>query len=160
MVSGRGREVSNVRDDGRKSVVSRSHNKPEVGLETHISKLSTKSRKQFSINNGSGPGRPLGPKPVPAKAPVPAKSSLPATMKVNQPLAKSNISGSHKPTPSRLQPVARKPATLNLQSANGRTTSSHGQASVLKRPVQKDHRETSNPRLNVKPALPSSKAQV
>ncbi|KAH6758645.1 hypothetical protein C2S51_018880 [Perilla frutescens var. frutescens] len=126
-----------------------------LGLDrvANTGKSLTESRKQLGSNNGSGPGRPLGPKAVPGK------SSVPATGKVTHPVAKNIISGARKPTPSTVQPVARKP-TPHLQSGNNRPTTSHGQPSVLKRPVHRDYQETNKPKVITKQALPSSKVQL
>lgn len=167
-MNARGREDSSSRD-GRKPMLPSSQNKPKVGLDklAHTGKSPTESRKQygsnngsvpesrkqFSSNNGSGPGRP------PAHKPVPAKSSVPATAKVTQPVAKNNISGARKPTPAG-PPVARKPAPSNLQSSNNRPSSSHGQSSVMRRPIQKDSPQTSRPKVISRQSLPSSKVQV
>lgn len=153
-MNGRGREDFNYRD-GRKPMLPNSQNKPKVGLDklAHSGKASTESIKQFGSNNGSGPGRPLGPKSVPAK------SSVPSTAKVTQPVAKNIIPGARKPTQP-VQPVARKPTPSNLHSGNSRPTSSHGQPSVMRRPIQKDYQQTSRPKVISKQALPSSKAQL
>lgn len=160
-MNGRGREDSNYRD-GRKPMLPNSQNKPKVGLDklAHSGKASTESRKQFGSSNGSGPGRPLGPKSVPAK------SSVSSTAKATQPVAKNIIPGVRKPTQP-VQAVARKPAPSNLHSGNSRPTSSHGQPSVMRRPIQKDsqqtskpYQQTSKPKVISKQALPSSKAQV
>lgn len=152
----RGREVSNGRD-GRKPMLASSQCKPKVGLEklAHTGKSSIESRKQLGSNNGSGPGRPLGPKGVPTKG------SVPATGKVTQPIAKNTISGARKPTSSPTQCVARKPTPSKLQSGVHRPAPSRSQPSLLKRSsVQKEYQETSKPKAISKQALPSSRVQV
>ncbi|MCD7467263.1 hypothetical protein HAX54_004592 [Datura stramonium] len=67
------------------------------------------SRKQFGSSNGSGPGRPLGPKGVPPKVTGDLNDK-----KVLTPGAKSTVPASHKPTPSRVQhPVPRQSSVQN-----------------------------------------------
>lgn len=152
-----GREVSSGRD-GRKPMVPCSQSKSKVGMDKdklgHTNKSSTESRRQFGSNSGSGPGRPLRPKVVPAKI------SVPTTAKLTQPVAKNVISGVRKPTSLPLQPAARRPPPLNLQSGTNRPTHPHGQPSALKRPVQKDYHETSKHKVISKQSLPSSKVEV
>lgn len=155
MVNGRAKEVFNGRD-GRKPMLPCSQSKSKVGMDksAHTNKSSTDSRKQFVNNNGSGPGRPLGPKVLPSN------NSVRATAKSAQPAAKKNISVVRKPTSSPHQPVARRPAQLNPQSGNNRPMSLHGQPSALRRPVQKDNYESSKPKVVSRQSLPSSKVQV
>ncbi|KAI3462630.1 hypothetical protein Pfo_019293 [Paulownia fortunei] len=156
VVNDRGREVSNGRD-GRKPMLASSQSKPKVGLEkmAPATKLSIESRKQLGSNNGSGPGRPLGPKGVPSKSPVPA------TGKVTPAVAKNTMAGAHKLTPSALQSVARKPTPSHLQSGIHRPAPSRGQPSLLKKSsVQKEYQETSKPKVMTKQALPSSRDQL
>lgn len=152
MVNGRGREDSNYRD-GRRPMPP-STQKPKAGLDrlSHTGKSSAEPRKQFGSSNGSGPGRPLGPKAVPAR------SSVPATAKATQPVAKNIISGARRPTPSSTQPVSRKPTQSNMHSTSNRPSSSHSRQSVMTRPVHQQ--QTSKPKFLSKQALPSSKPQV
>ncbi|XP_042015306.1 protein SPT2 homolog isoform X2 [Salvia splendens] len=155
MGNGRAKEVFNG-PDGRKPMLPCSQSKSKVGMDksAHTNKSSTESRKQFGNNNGSGPGRPLGPKVLPSY------NSVRATAKSAQPAAKKNISVVRKPTSSPLQPVARRPVQLNPQSGNNRPTSLHGQPSALRRPVQNDNYESSKPKVASRQSLPSSKVQL
>ncbi|KAL8528889.1 hypothetical protein ACS0TY_006381 [Phlomoides rotata] len=152
----RGREPPSNGRDGRKPILASSHGKPKVGLEklAHTGKSSADSRRMLGSSNGSGPGRPLGPKGVPSK------SSIPATGKMSQPIARNVISGDRRPSSSSVQSGARKPNPSNIQSAVRRPPPSHGQQQPthLKRPLaQREYQETSKPKVIAKQALPSSR---
>lgn len=139
-------------------MLSSSHGKSKVGLEklTHTGKSSVESRKQLGSSNGSGPGRPIGPKGGPSK------SFVPATGKVSQPIARNVTSGDRRPPSSSVQSGARKPTPSNIQSGVHRPSSSHSQQPThSKRPLaQREYRETSKPKVITKQAMPSSRPLV
>ncbi|PIN00349.1 hypothetical protein CDL12_27149 [Handroanthus impetiginosus] len=157
VVNDRGRDVSDGRDR-RKPVSGSSQSKPKVdpGKVAPTRKLSIDSRKQLGNNNGSGPGRPLGPKGVPSKSPVPA------TLKTAPPVARNMVAATHKPTSSSLQPGVRKPMPSNLPSSNHRPPPSNGQPSHLKKSSvpRKEYQEASKPKMIAKQPLPPPREQL
>ncbi|KZV57031.1 hypothetical protein F511_08189 [Dorcoceras hygrometricum] len=66
VVNDRGREASNGYEH-RKHMISGSQTKGVPEKIDRTSRLSVESRKQLGSNSGSGPGRPLGPKPIPPR---------------------------------------------------------------------------------------------
>ncbi|KAI3696168.1 hypothetical protein L1987_79178 [Smallanthus sonchifolius] len=102
-----GRKVINGHHEERKHLSTSSQTRPKAGQQSQrpstASKLpstSLDSRKQVARNEGSGPGRPSGQKPIPSKMPaVVNKSKV-----IPPPVSRSSIPTGHKPQPSRLPP--------------------------------------------------------
>lgn len=156
VVNQRGREVLNGHDERRPKLASSQRETNKAGLEkmVHARKLPAEDRRQLGSNNGSGPGRPLGPKGMPSK------TVLPATRTANPAVAKNTVSRVQKPTPSQMQSVQRKPTSSNLQS-NIHRPPPRIQSSIPKRPpMQKEYQENSKPKIMTKQPLPSSREQV
>ncbi|XAR51437.1 hypothetical protein NMG60_11006069 [Bertholletia excelsa] len=137
------RPLSNGREE-RKPLSSGSHTHPKAGPHklTSGSKLlssSHDSRRQLGNNNGSGPGRPVGPKVLPPKTPTAT-----AERKVCAAAAKSSLPSATKPPSSKLQSSAPK------------------QQSVLKKPLEnrKEFHESSKGKILPKQQVPSSKQQI
>ncbi|XP_011073645.1 protein SPT2 homolog isoform X1 [Sesamum indicum] len=152
VVNDRGRDVSNGRD-GRRPMPPSSQSKPK-GAPEKTAKLSTEPRKQLGSHNGSGPGRPQGPKGMPSKSPMPASG------KVTAPVAKSTMAGSHRPNPSTIQSGARKPLPSHMQSGTQRPAPPRSQPPLKKPTVQrKEYQESSKPKVVSKQPLPSSRDQ-
>ncbi|KAL0381475.1 UNVERIFIED_CONTAM: hypothetical protein Sangu_0211800 [Sesamum angustifolium] len=153
VVNDRGRDVSNGRD-GRRPMPPSSQSKPK-GAPEKTAKLSTEPRKQLSSHNGSGPGRPQGPKGMPSKSP------MPATGKATAPVAKNTMAGSQKANPSSIQSGARKPLPSHSQSGSQRPAPPRSQPPLKKPMVQrKDYQESSKPKVVTKQPLPSSRDQL
>ncbi|CAA3004505.1 Hypothetical predicted protein [Olea europaea subsp. europaea] len=155
-----------VKDNGKKAFSGHPERKPmpaggqprsKVGSEklAPSSKLSMGIKQKLSMNNGSGPGRPVGMKDGPSRNPAATTGK-----KVTAPVAKSSMPGELKPTPSYLQPKLQK------------STPSHSQSSLQKKPLvqRKDSQETikakviprqpmSSSRPLVKPLPPKSSAR-
>ncbi|KAK4426493.1 hypothetical protein Salat_1417900 [Sesamum alatum] len=173
VVNDRGRDVSNGRE-GRRPMPPSSQSKPK-GAPEKTAKLSTDPRKQLGSHNGSGPGRPQGP-----KGGMPSKSPMPATGRANAPVAKSTMASSHRPNPSPIQSGARKPMPSHSQSGSQRPPSQsgsqrlhpqsgtqrpalpRGQPPLVKKPTvqRKEYQEASKPKVVTKQALPSSRDQL
>ncbi|KAK2997559.1 hypothetical protein RJ639_026409 [Escallonia herrerae] len=124
-----GRKVVNGRDE-RRPLPTGNQIRPKVGPQTSAStsnrtSTSVESRKQLGSSNGSGPGRPLGPKGLPSKVPNTVIKRIAA------PIGKSSINGLRQPAPSKLQSSNTKPPLEQKKRfpefSNGRT--------VSKRPV-------------------------
>ncbi|KAL0395866.1 UNVERIFIED_CONTAM: hypothetical protein Scaly_0035000 [Sesamum calycinum] len=153
VVNDRGRDVSNGRD-GRRPMPPSSQSKPK-GAPEKTAKLSTEPRKQLGSHNGSGPGRPQGPKGMPSKSP------MPATGKATAPVAKNTMAGSQKANPSSIQSGARKPLPSHSQSGSQRPAPPRSQPPLKKPMVQrKDYQESSKPKVVTKQPLPSSRDQL
>ncbi|KAK2982303.1 hypothetical protein RJ640_014822, partial [Escallonia rubra] len=138
-----GRRVVNGRDE-RKPLPTGNQIRPKVGPQTSAStsnrtSTSVESRKQLGSSNGSGPGRPLGPKGLPSKVPNTV------VKKIAAPIGRSSINGLRQPAPSKLQSSNTKP-----------------QSSNMKPPLEQKKRfpESSNGRTMSKQPVPSSKPQV
>ncbi|KAL2459043.1 protein SPT2-like protein [Forsythia ovata] len=145
-----------AKDSGKKAVTGHLERKPmpaggqlrpKVGSEklAPASKLSMGSKQKLGMNNGSGPGRPVGMKVTPSRNPAATTGK-----KVTAPVAKSSMPGERKPIPSRLQPQVHKPNPSQLQS------------SVPKKPLiqRKESRETSKAKVIPKQPMSSSRPQV
>ncbi|KAK2998681.1 hypothetical protein RJ639_022865, partial [Escallonia herrerae] len=120
-----GRKVVNGRDE-RRPLPTGNQIRPKVGPQTSAStsnrtSTSVESRKQLGSSNGSGPGRPLGPKGLPSKVPNTV------VKKIAAPIGKSSINGLRQPAPSKLQSSNTKPPLEQKkrfpESSNGRTAS-------------------------------------
>ncbi|CAA0841075.1 SPT2 chromatin protein [Striga hermonthica] len=109
----RGREPTSNDRNVRRPMPSSIQNKPKLGQEkTKIPiKPAMDPRKQLGSNNGSGPGRPVGPKSM-------SSSSAPiSTSKATPAIAKHTMAGGvRKPAPSSVQSAIRKPMPSNMQS--------------------------------------------
>ncbi|KAJ8531061.1 hypothetical protein K7X08_025792 [Anisodus acutangulus] len=109
------------------------------------------SRKQFGSSNGSGPGRPLGPKGVPPKV-----TGDPNDKKFLTPGSKSTLPASYKPTPSRVQPTVPKQYSVQnripLESGKSKVMSKQG-VPVPKPQVaiQKQTASSSRPQIKAPP---------
>ncbi|KAK4341100.1 hypothetical protein RND71_039601 [Anisodus tanguticus] len=109
------------------------------------------SRKQFDSSNGSGPGRPLGPKGVPPKV-----TGDPNDKKFLTPGSKSTLPASYKPTPSRVQPTVPKQSSVQnripLESGKSKVMSKQG-VPVPKPQVaiQKQTASSSRPQIKAPP---------
>ncbi|XP_059285270.1 uncharacterized protein LOC132038616 isoform X3 [Lycium ferocissimum] len=115
------------------------------------------SRKQFGSSNGSGPGRPLGPKGVPPKV-----SGNPNDKKFLTPGAKSTVPASHRPTPSRVQPAAPRQSSVQnripLESGKSKVMSKQG-VPVSKTQVAIQKQPASSSRPQIKPPPPRNGAR-
>ncbi|KAK9059969.1 hypothetical protein SSX86_020673 [Deinandra increscens subsp. villosa] len=109
-----GRKLINGHHEERKPLPTSSQTRPKAGQQSQrpssASKLpstSLDSRKQLGRNEGSGPGRPSGQKPIPSKRPMVVNRSK----VVHPPVSRGSIPTGHKPQPSRPQPSSlhRKP---------------------------------------------------
>lgn len=109
------------------------------------SKLSMGFKQKLGMNNGSGPGRPVGMKDVPSRNPAATTGK-----KVTAPIAKSSMPCERKPAPSHLQPKVHKSIPSNLQS------------SVQKKPLvqRKESQETIKAKVMPRQPMPSSRPQV
>lgn len=152
-----GRDPPSSGRDGRKPMPASSHGKPKVGLEklAHTGKSSVESRKHIGSSNGSGPGRPVGPKGMHSK------NSVPATGKMSQPIARNANSGDRRHSSSSIQSGGtRRPTSSNIQSGIRRPPPS-SESTHLKRPLaQREYHETSKPKAISKQTLPSSRPPV
>lgn len=118
---------------------------PKAAIQKSVSinrptQPSLDSRKQFSSSNGSGPGRPLGPKGVPTKV-----TGNPNDKKFLAPGAKSNVAALHRPTPSKMLPSVRRQSLVQnrvpLESGKSKVMPKQGvpvsrpQGVIQKQPV-------------------------
>lgn len=99
-----GRKVINGHHEERKPLLTSSQVRPKAGQQSQRPTTASKfpstsldSRKQVGRNEGSGPGRPSGHKPVPSKMPtVVNKSKV-----IPPPVSRGYIATGHKPQSSR-----------------------------------------------------------
>ncbi|KAI7738676.1 hypothetical protein M8C21_006853 [Ambrosia artemisiifolia] len=102
-----GRKVINGHHEERKPLSTSSQARPKAGQQSQRPSTSSRlpstsldSRKQVGRNEGSGPGRPSGQKPVPSKMqPLVNKSKV-----IPRPASRGSIPTGHKPQPSRPPP--------------------------------------------------------
>ncbi|XP_009781867.1 uncharacterized protein LOC107779433 [Nicotiana tabacum] len=135
---------------------------PKAAIQKSVSinrptQPSLDSRKQFSSSNGSGPGRPLGPKGVPTKV-----TGNPNDKKFLAPGAKSNVAALHRPTPSKMLPSVRRQSLVQnrvpLESGKSKVMPKQGvpvsrpQGVIQKQPV-------SSSRPQIKPPPPRNIAR-
>ncbi|CAL5372640.1 unnamed protein product [Camellia sinensis] len=149
-----GRQVPNSREE-RKPMSTGSQTHPKTGPRKLISAgkpipTSVDSRKQLGNNNGSGPGRPLGPKGLPSKMPAATterRVAAPQRQSLDQ---KPSV---HRPPSSKLHSSAPKQASVPKQSLDQKKEvqgSSRGKM-MPKQPVP-----SSKPQINKQPAkIPS-----
>ncbi|XP_052196115.1 probable starch synthase 4, chloroplastic/amyloplastic [Diospyros lotus] len=135
-----GRQVPNGREE-RKPLSTSSQMLPKSGPpRTPASKPIQKAfdpRKQIGNSNGSGPGRPVGPKSLPSKTPAATTER-----RVSAAGAKSSVPSVHRPPASKLHSSASK--------------------QVLKHPLdmKKEFQESSRAKQLPKQPVPSSKPQI
>ncbi|GER33112.1 SPT2 chromatin protein [Striga asiatica] len=145
----------------RRPVPSVCQNKPKVGQERAKppTKPAMDPRKQLGSNNGSGPGRPVGPKSLPSRRPTPI-----TTGKTTSSTSKhTTVAGAHKPARSAVQPHIRKPMPSNMQSGIHKSVPSRAQpSSATRKPSvqQEEYRGSGKPMAMTKQAASSSRDQL
>lgn len=144
-----GRKVMNGREE-RKPMPTSSQMRPKSSSQSQrpstaskVTSTSLDSRKQVSRNEGSGPGRPSGHKPLPSKMPA-NKQKVISTQ-----VARGPIPTGHKPLPSRPPASVHKRPVEHRRDDRG---SSNG--NMIRKPVV-----TSKPQIKQHPARPLSGAQ-
>ncbi|GMP47364.1 hypothetical protein CsSME_00015134 [Camellia sinensis var. sinensis] len=149
-----GRLVPNSREE-RKPMSTGSQTHPKTGPRKLISAgkpipTSVDSRKQLGNNNGSGPGRPLGPKGLPSKMPAATterRVAAPQRQSLDQ---KPSV---HRPPSSKLHSSAPKQASVPKQSLDQKK---EAQGSSRGKMMPKQPVPSSKPQINKQPAkIPS-----
>lgn len=111
----------------------------------------TLDSRKFGSSNGSGPGRSLGPKGVPPKVTGDVNDK-----KFLTPGAKSTVSASHQPTPSRVQPALPRQSSVQnripLESGKSKVMSKQGVPfSKPQVAIQKQQASLSRPQIKPPP---------
>ncbi|KAI3816440.1 hypothetical protein L1987_16138 [Smallanthus sonchifolius] len=148
-----GRKVINGHHEERKHLPTSSQTRPKAGQQSQrpstTSKLpstSLDSRKQVARNEGSGPGRPSGQKPIPSKMPaVVNKSKV-----IPPPVSRGSIPTGHKPQPSRPPPPPLHKKPLEHKKDDRRPT----MGNITRKPVV-----SSKPQMKQQPARPQASSQ-
>ncbi|KAL8224304.1 hypothetical protein R6Q57_019779 [Mikania cordata] len=142
-----GRKVINGHHEERKPVHTSSQTRPKAGQQSQrpstASRLPSTSldfRKQISRNEGSGPGRPSGQRPVPSKMQTVVNKSK----AIPPPVSRGSIPTGHKPQPSR--PLQKKP--LEPKKDDRRPALGN----VIKKPMV-----SSKPQIRQQPARPPAR---
>ncbi|KAK4366354.1 hypothetical protein RND71_014234 [Anisodus tanguticus] len=142
---------------GRKLLDDREVKRGSQMQPKSVIEKSVSINKPIGSSNGSGPGRPLGPKGVPPKV-----TGDPNDKKFLTPGSKSTLLASHRPTPSRLQPaVPRQSSVQNripLESGKSKVMSKQG-VPVSKPQVAIQKQAVSSSRPQIKAPPPSNVAR-
>ncbi|KAF5777489.1 putative chromatin SPT2 [Helianthus annuus] len=149
-----GRKVINGHHEERKPLPTSSQTRPKPGQQSQrpstsnrLPSTSSDSRKQVSRNEGSGPGRPSGQKPVPSKmAAVVNKSKA-----ISPLVSRGSVPTGHKPQSSRPPPSSlqkkplehkkddRRPATGNIIRKPVVSSKPQIKQQLQKQQLQKQH---------------------
>ncbi|XP_024961167.1 protein SPT2 homolog isoform X2 [Cynara cardunculus var. scolymus] len=146
------RKVINGRDERRPLPTSsqmRAKAVPQSQRPSTSSKAtptSLESRKQLGRNEGSGPGRPLGQRPLPSKMPVANKQKV-----LSPSVSRGSIPTGHKPLPSRPLPATHKKPLEHKRDDRGPS-----KGNVIRKPVPM---LSSKPQIKQQPARPPASAQ-
>ncbi|KAI3817092.1 hypothetical protein L1987_10879 [Smallanthus sonchifolius] len=147
-----GRKVINVHREERKPLPTSSQMRPKAGQQSQrpstankLTSTSVDSRKQVGRNEGSGPGRPSGQKPIPSKLPALVNKSK----VIPPPVSRGSIPTGHKPQPSRPAPPLHKKPLEQKRDDRGPT-----KGNIIRNPVV-----SSKPQMKQHPTRPPASSQ-
>ncbi|KVH88764.1 Chromatin SPT2 [Cynara cardunculus var. scolymus] len=144
------RKVINGRDERRPLPTSsqmRAKAVPQSQRPSTSSKAtptSLESRKQLGRNEGSGPGRPLGQRPLPSKMPVANKQKV-----LSPSVSRGSIPTGHKPLPSRPLPATHKKPLEHKRDDRGPS-----KGNIKQQPARPPASAQQKPRPQKRPARP------